>query len=54
MQGLRRSGRGLERGRKGGVDHWSEGGRGRQSCRGRCRGVEMLRIGPPIYLRRPG
>lgn len=54
MQGLRGSRRGLERGRKGGVDRWSEGGRGRQSCRGRCRGVEMLRIGPPIYMRRPG
>lgn len=55
MQGLRRSRRGLERGRKGvGVDHWSEGGRGQQSCGGRCRGVEMLGIGPPIDLRRPG
>lgn len=54
MEGLRSSRRDLERGRKGGVDHWSEGGRGRQSCRGGCRGGERWRIGLPVHLRRPG
>lgn len=59
MEGLRRSRGGFERGRIGGGDLWSKGGRRRQSCGVRCetvryRGVERWRIGLLVHLRRPG